>query len=991
VALIGVILAITLAAAYVATRTLWLHDYAELETQAAQQDVARAVDNIQNELQQLDAATTAYAEWDDTYRFAVDRNPRYLTDNLNVSILTNLHVNLVGVFDTDGQLVYAVELTADHTQLTAVPQEIVTHLRAAGQSSLEDPVLGALSLSEGTFFISARPILTSQGTGPARGALIFGRYLDEDEQARLARLMQLSFRLRRADEVALAPQVRTLRRSQIAPVPEIEVVNDDQLIGRVQLPDVNGDPALVMELDLPRTLFQHGQTTLTYFMGTLALLGLMSAGVLLVVLDRWSLARQQHQTSEARYRSLFTYSPVALLEQDFSAVKRRLVELQTQGVQNFEAYFADRPQAVTECLPLIRITDANDAAVRLYGARTRGELLTTLDRILPPEAHELFQAELISMSAECSHFDGEGLNQTLDGRRLHVRLHWLAAPGNETTLSTVFVVIEDITAHRAAEAALRLSEERYRLITENVSDTVWLMDLALKITFISPSVTIKRGFTLEELQAMSFDQHITPASLAAALPVLAQALTPEHLSDPTATLSRTLELEFYKKDGSTFWSEATFTLIRDERGAPAGLLGVGRDITQRKQRERELEALLSVAASLRAAPTRGDLLPAIVNQVMHLLRMDSAALVLRHPTSGECVVVMGRGVWEDWTGCRIPDERSVTGQVMATGRPYLNNDVKTDPLFAIPDQLGGIRAAACASLATQEDVIGALWIGRRGDIQDSELKLLVGMTEMAANALYRVGLVETLEQRVSDRTRELSEANLRLQELDRAKDQFVSNVNHELRTPLANIKLYLGLLERGKPEKHGEYLQTLRREQGRLEKMIEDLLDLSRLDLGVTRIEPVPTHLDYLLPQLVADRMNLAIEHGLTLEYETVPGLPRALVDPERLTEVVTNLVTNAINYTPSGGRIIISTAVSDEWVTFTVRDTGPGITAKDLPRLFDRFYRGEAGRRASAPGTGLGLAISKEIVDRLSGRITVESMPGQGAAFTVWLRPVED
>ena len=331
---------------------------------------------------------------------------------------------------------------------------------------------------------------------------------------------------------------------------------------------------------------------------------------------------------------------------------------------------------------------------------------------------------------------------------------------------------------------------------------------------------------------------------------------------------------------------------------------------------------------------------------------------------------------------------------MASGRPYLNNDVQTDPLYDLPHQLGDIRAAACASLATQEAVIGALWIGRKRDIQEGEFKLLVGMTEMAANALHRVELVETLERRVADRTRELSEANQRLQELDRAKNQFVSNMNHELRSPLANIKLYLSLLERGKPEKHNEYLQTLRREQGRLEKMIEDLLDLSRLELGVTRIEPVPLPLDPLLRQLVADRVNLAIERGLTLEYQTADDLPLVLIDPERLTEVVTNLVTNAINYTPRGGSVLVQASVrSDDVrrVTITVRDTGPGVSAQDLPHLFERFYRGEVGRQASAPGTGLGLAISREIVDRMGGRITVESVPEQGAAFTVWLRPAEE
>lgn len=982
VVVVGALLVMSLCAAYVASRAAWLHDYEELETQAAQRDVARVLDNIENDLHQLDAVAIDYAYWDDVYRYAGGENPEFIATTLNAATLVNLRVNLVMIADATGRVLFDAALSADGTEIIPIPSELASRLGQAGQTLLTNEQPGTLLLPEGAAFIAARPILTSDFAGPARGALIVVRYLDNAEQVRLTHLMQVSFRVRRADE---SPRVAPGR------APDIMVVNDDRLIGRVGLPDVNGNPALVLEIDLPRTLFKHGQTTLMYFMGALSVLGVLSAGVLLVVLDRWSLARQRHQASEARYLSLFQYSPVALMEQDFSAVKQRLVDLHAQGVRHLDRYFAEQPQAVTECLNLIQITDVNDAAVRLYGARDRAELLTTLDRILPPSAQDLFQAELISMATGHSHFDGEGVNQTLDGRRLRVRLHWLAAPGSEVTLAQVFVVVEDITAHRAAEAALRLSDERYRLITENVSDTVWLMDMTLKITFISPSVTVKRGFTLEELQAMPFERHVTPASLTAALPVLAQTLTPERLADATQTLSRTLELEFYKKDGSTFWSEATFTLIRDEHGSPAGLLGVGRDITQRKQRERELEALLSVAASLRAAPTRGDLLPTIVNQVMRLLRVDGTALVLRHPTSGECVVVMARGVWEEWTGCRVPFENSVTGQVMTTGRPYLHNDVQADPLFALPEQLNGIRAAACSPLSTQEAVIGALWIGRKSDVQDSELRLLVGMTEMAANALYRVGLVETLEQRVADRTRELSAANLRLRELDRAKDQFVSNVNHELRTPLANIKLYLGLLERGRPEKHGEYMQTLRREQSRLEKMIEDLLDLSRLDLGVTRIDPVPTHLDHLLPQLVADRVNLAMERGLMLDYETAPDLPLTLVDPERLTEVVTNLVTNAINYTPSGGRIVVSAAAVDEWVTFTVRDTGPGIASKDLPHLFERFYRGEVGRRASAPGTGLGLAISKEIVERLGGRITVESEPGQGAAFTVWLRAVVD
>jgi PAS domain S-box-containing protein len=232
----------------------------------------------------------------------------------------------------------------------------------------------------------------------------------------------------------------------------------------------------------------------------------------------------------------------------------------------------------------------------------------------------------------------------------------------------------------------------------------------------------------------------------------------------------------------------------------------------------------------------------------------------------------------------------------------------------------------------------------------------------------------------------------RQKELDRMKDQFVSNVSHELRTPLGNILLHVGLLESGRADRHSTYLQTLRRETERLRKMIEDLLDLSRLDRNVRPIELAPVDLDQLLEQLVTDRLTLAEQHGLTLTFEPTPHLPLISTDTSQLMQVASNLLTNALNYTPAGGAVKVETAVrwraGKNLVTFTVVDTGPGIDPQDLPHLFERFYRGTAGRQASAPGTGLGLAISQEIVTRLGGYITVESEGGHGAAFTVWLPP---
>ncbi len=229
-----------------------------------------------------------------------------------------------------------------------------------------------------------------------------------------------------------------------------------------------------------------------------------------------------------------------------------------------------------------------------------------------------------------------------------------------------------------------------------------------------------------------------------------------------------------------------------------------------------------------------------------------------------------------------------------------------------------------------------------------------------------------------------------LKELDRMKDRFVSNVSHELRTPITNLNLYLNLLEKGPVEKREKYMATLRREVKRLYQLIEDLLSLSRLDVGSVQANLAPLDVNQPAAQLVRDRMAMAGYQGLTLSEELAASLPLAMADEKMLTQVITNLVTNALNYTPPGGQVVVRTAAlrfeDRDWVTITVKDTGHGISPEDQEHLFERFFRGRAAQETGAPGTGLGLAICKEIIDRHQGRITAESSLGEGSEFTVWL-----
>lgn len=234
----------------------------------------------------------------------------------------------------------------------------------------------------------------------------------------------------------------------------------------------------------------------------------------------------------------------------------------------------------------------------------------------------------------------------------------------------------------------------------------------------------------------------------------------------------------------------------------------------------------------------------------------------------------------------------------------------------------------------------------------------------------------------------------RFQELDRMKNQFVSDVSHELRTPLTNQTIYLDLLKNTQDAaRKQKYLAILERETSRLTDLIEDLLMISRLEADRVQIKLEPVDLNTLVQDLVNDRLSLAQKHDLELALQLATDLPPLLTDPRLLIQVVSNLLTNALNYTPAGGEIQLCTSMQEMeeagWQTITIRDNGYGIKPEEKQRIFERFFRGSASKLSEAPGTGLGLAISQEILQRLGGRITLVSKPGEGSSFTVWVKAV--
>jgi len=265
-----------------------------------------------------------------------------------------------------------------------------------------------------------------------------------------------------------------------------------------------------------------------------------------------------------------------------------------------------------------------------------------------------------------------------------------------------------------------------------------------------------------------------------------------------------------------------------------------------------------------------------------------------------------------------------------------------------------------------------------------------------------LGRLEAAFNRMAER---LEKSAARFRELDRLKSDFVSSVSHELRTPLTTIKALTRLLMRGEEiadEKRREYLETISVECDRQIDLVLNLLDLSRIEGGVFRVSMERVNVAEVISSCVKSETRAAEKRRHKLEIEPFGDVPPVCADPKALRRVISNLIENSIKYTPDGGLITLFARTEGDFVSISVRDNGRGIPPEDLPVLFDKFHRGRPAPHSKAmrnatetaefledadvSGVGLGLYLGKNVMERMGGRITVETEVGRGSTFTLHL-----
>lgn len=381
------------------------------------------------------------------------------------------------------------------------------------------------------------------------------------------------------------------------------------------------------------------------------------------------------------------------------------------------------------------------------------------------------------------------------------------------------------------------------------------------------------------------------------------------------------------------------------------------------------ERLMEISRRLSSTLNLDALLEHIVYAAAELTHCEAASILLINKTTG----TLNFEAAVDTTGFQlssveVPLEGSIAGWVVTNGEPLLIADVTSDPRF-----FGGVDAESgfttrnllAVPMPTRDRIIGCLEVLNKmegGEFADEDLSTLNILAAQAAIAIENARLFE--------------------------QSDLISEMVHELRTPLAAIKATTHILYRPEigEERREQMLNTIISETERLTRMTTEFLDLARLESGRTRLVRSTFSLEEVLVKAVDTVKSQAGDRHITMMLEiTPPQLPPIMGDAEKILQVTLNLLTNAVKYNRDSGRVDVKAILHDDFIEVSVADTGLGISERNLPHVFEKFYR-VSDTEGYTQGTGLGLAIAKRIVEGHGGKISVASVQGKGTTFTYTL-----
>jgi two-component system cell cycle sensor histidine kinase/response regulator CckA len=764
-----------------------------------------------------------------------------------------------------------------------------------------------------------------------------------------------------------------------------------------------------------------------------------------------------------------------------------LLDVRMKGIDGLEV--CRRLKALDESrnIPIILISGFADVDDRIAGLQSGA-----VDYIIKPFRYEELLARIgthLTLRRATLELEMQAakLNEANGRLQAEIAERARAEEGMEASLGrserSRLAILSFLEDQKRMEKALRESKKKLDLISKNAKDSLWLMDLSMRTTWITPSSTWARGYSLEELKQMPMARHFTPASMTMILELSAKNLTVERLADAGDEIEIEGEFEFVCKDGSTIWLESILTLLRDEEGKPSGFLGIGRDISKRKSAEHGLEVSERRYRRLFESAKDGIL----------IMDAESGRIVDANPflmemTDYSMSDFLGKELWEIGVFKDILASKTSYKELKANnyvryddlplktrdGRrldvEFVSNCYSVDDANVIQCNIRDITARKTAEdelkfknliLSTQQEasIDGILvvdahgvvissnrWFGEMWNIpreimdEKSEERVLRAAEGMLAdpedflrtvrhicahpdekshdeialkdgrtferhsapmldgekNAIGRVWFFRDITTRIAaERSRSELETQLRIAQKMEAIGSLAGGIAHDFNNILSVILSYtsfaLGNLREGDPmrddllevKKAGERAATLTRQLlafSRKQVLQPVTLSLNHVVVGIEKM------LRRILGEDIDFILNLASDLGLTM------------TDPGQIEQVLMNLVVNARDAMPDGGKLTIETrnaeigdddcagaretAKPGSYVMLAVSDSGCGMDERTKEKIFEPFFT----TKGLGKGTGLGLSTVYGIVKQSGGATTVYSELGQGSTFKIYL-----
>ncbi|WP_119072872.1 PAS domain S-box protein [Aggregatilinea lenta] len=579
----------------------------------------------------------------------------------------------------------------------------------------------------------------------------------------------------------------------------------------------------------------------------------------------------------------------------------------------------------------------NDTELQWLGY-SRDEVLNKLSfrDIVTPESRKEFEASFPLFKKRGWITDQEFDLVRKDGSTLHVLISATAITDDNGRYVMSRTTLFDITELKRAQEAIRENELRYRLLADNVTDVVLRADLAGNYVYISPSCTAVMGYTPDELLGRKTLDFVHPDDLGIAAKAVQRALT---AGDPEFRIN----VRFHHRAGHYVWLETVGQMIYAQHsGEPEGYVASAREVTARKQAE---DALRESEGRFRSV------IDAATDYILLLNRGGKVRMA--NPTA-----LRDLGYEED----------QVVGQLVTA--------------FFLPDSQAAFGAEFPHLLETGTLRSEKRLLRKDGSAADMDCSWSVAYDEARQPQSVVVVMRDIAERKRAEEA--LRQALEKERELGDLKSRFVSMASHEFRTPLATILALTEMLITYRHQLADEHiahrLDNIKEQVGHLTDIMEDVLQLARMQARRVEFNPAPVDLDALCRSIIDEYQSQPpVQHHVS--YTCNPALRHVVLDRKLMRQIIGNLISNAIKYSPEKHAVVVTLDYVDEALVLSVRDEGIGIPAADLKHLFEPFHRGS--NVGTIAGTGLGLNIVKESVDLHSGDIRVTSDTG-GTTFTV-------